>query len=302
MLDAIPIWSPEDWEIFSFGLLQERHGALNLHKIPAKHKGDLGIDYYCTKELVAYQCYSVEEPIGVADRAGKQNAKITRDLLKLTKNADAVQQLFLGSPIKNWILLVPLHDSKDVNLHCSKKTVDLRNASHNCLDRTFEVGVQDQDAFPANVLTKSLASLSKINFSIPIPTQDDIAKWSEGAPTLLNNAMTKFAKRASGDELQELVDASINWFLEGSALLEVLRTSLPDLHDGVLNAIASRTRKLQLAGPQGGPTPGGILSTELDGLTAAVRVAAPDLSLDQAEKIAYRTVSDWIMRCPLDFQ
>ena len=86
MINAVQIWNPDDWESFSLSLLQNRHGPLNVQKIPAAHKGDFGIDYYCTKEAVAYQCYAVEEPTDISTRAERQKKKITTDLGKLLAN------------------------------------------------------------------------------------------------------------------------------------------------------------------------------------------------------------------------
>lgn len=298
---AIQIWNPDDWESFSFGLLQARHGPVNVHRIPSAHKGDLGIDFYCTDEGIAYQCYAVEEPIDIVTRADRQKKKITKDLAKLIENAAIVSQLFLGKFVKSWVLLVPLHDSKDVNLHCSKKTVDFRANEHSHLCKGFEVTVQDQSAFPKNVVTQGVSAMSTVTLSVPPATPIEIQKWSAGSKNLLLNAQAKLSKRKGPLDLDDLVSTSISWFLEGNALLEALRLTSPDLHDNILSAIATRTRRLKLAGPQGGFDPGAILSTELENLVAAVKAAAPTLSNDNAEQIALGTVTDWIMRCPLDF-
>ena len=64
-------WDPNDWELHAFGLLQDRHGPVNVMKVPARHRGDFGLDYYCLCDRVAYQCYAVQEPCEVADRAEK---------------------------------------------------------------------------------------------------------------------------------------------------------------------------------------------------------------------------------------
>jgi hypothetical protein len=90
-------------------------------------------------------------------------------------------------------------------------------------------------------------------------------------------------------------------FLQGNAILDALRSSSPDLHEKVMAAVASRSRRLNFAGPQGGPAPGAILNTEIDNLIAAIRASAPNLSDDNADQIAFGSVSEWIMRCPLDF-
>jgi hypothetical protein len=105
VVDTIQVWNPDDWETFALALLQSRHGALNVHKIPAAHKGDLGVDYYCLSEAVAYQCYAVQEPVDIGTRADRQKKKITTDIAKIVSNATEIFKLFMGTQIKHWILL-----------------------------------------------------------------------------------------------------------------------------------------------------------------------------------------------------
>src|SRR3546814_6818236 len=77
---------------FAQSLLQSRHGVLNLHKVPATHIGDFGIDYYCLADLVIYQCYAVEEPIDIAIRADRQkrSEEHTSELQSLMRISYAV--------------------------------------------------------------------------------------------------------------------------------------------------------------------------------------------------------------------
>jgi len=79
MPSFLEYWDPNEWELFVYGLLQDRHGPTNVLKAPARHRGDHGIDYYCLADRIAYQCYAVQEPCEVSDRAEKQKAKITLD-------------------------------------------------------------------------------------------------------------------------------------------------------------------------------------------------------------------------------
>jgi len=301
MLSAVQVWNPDDWELFALSLLQGRHGPLNVQKIPAAHKGDYGVDYYCTTDAVAYQCYAVEEPVDIATRADRQKKKITTDLGKLITNHIEVGKLFHGTLIKHWVLMSPLHDSKDVNLHCAKKTKDLRESGCVSLDPAFEVTIQDPDAFPTEVVASGMASLSKVKLSIPSPTQSEVDSGSVGSTDLLANATEKLKKRASPDQLDEFVAEAVRSFLQGNALLDALRSSSPELHDKVITAVKSRSRRLQFAGPTAGDTAGQILNAELDALIAAMQSAAPSLSAENAEQIAYGSICEWIMRCPLDF-
>lgn len=298
---AVQIWNPDDWETFSLSLLQHRHGHLNVHKIPAAHKGDFGLDYYCPKDRVAYQCYAVEEPIDIATRADRQKKKITRDLAKILKNHSEISKLFHGTPMLHWMLLVPLHDSKDINLHCSKKTSDLRKNGCGALDATFEVGVHDQSSFPNNVLAASLANAATISLSVPMPTQVDLDAWRAGSTELLTNTSHKLSKLTKPDQLDEAVAQAITSFLQGNALLDSLRDDAPDLYETIKSAIHSRARRLNFVGLQQGVSTNTILTSELDGMVQNLRQAAPNLSGENAEQIAYGVLSEWIMRCSLDF-
>ncbi|MCT8999943.1 hypothetical protein [Chelativorans intermedius] len=301
MSSAVQVWNPDDWELFALSLLQARHGPLHVQKIPAAHKGDYGIDYYCTKDSVAYQCYAVEEPIDIATRAERQKKKITADLGKLVTNCIPVGKLFHGIPIRHWVLVAPLHDSKEVNLHCAKKTEDLRNACCAALDPAIEVVIQDVSSFPNDSVAAGISALSTVTLSVPTPSQTELDSWAAGSTNLLSNATQKLKKRAGPDQLDDFVSEAVRSFLQGNGLLDALRSSSPELHEKVMSAVNSRARRLQFAGPQTGGSAGEVLHLELDALIAAVQAAAPSLSTENAEQIAYGSICEWIMRCPLDF-
>lgn len=301
VVNAIHQWNPDEWEMFALSLLQHRHGSLNVHKIPAAHKGDLGVDFYCLAQAVIYQCFAVVEPIDIATRADRQKTKITVDLKKIVAGAPTVSQLFVGKPVKKWVLLVPNHDSKEVNLHCSKKTSEIRGLNLSVFDPEFEVGVQDQDYFPGASLQIAISAISTVALSVQTPSESDLSAWKEGSPDLLATATKKLIKRTGPDGVQAAVTNAVQSFLQANALMDFLRSSAPDIHEKVIAAIAARTRRLEFAGPRGGHEPAAILHGEVDRLVSAIREAAPTLSLANAEEIAFGTVSEWIMRCPLDF-
>ena len=301
MVSAVQVWNPDDWEAFALGLLQTRHGALSVHKIPAAHKGDFGIDFYCTEPAVAYQCYAVQEPVDITVRSDRQKRKITTDVGKLIANVSEVSKLFLGSTVRHWVLLAPLHDSKDVNLHCSNKTIEVRHQGHAHLDACFEIGIHDQGSFAPEAVAAGIAGLATVVLNVPHPTKEEVGRWEAGSRDLLLNATTKLTKRTGEGKVQEAVAEAVRSFLHCNATLDALRSGSPDLHERVMSAVSGRRRRLTLAGPQGGPAPGAILNTEIDSLIVAIKSAAPNLSDDNAEQIAFGTVSEWIMRCPLDF-
>lgn len=301
MVEVAHQWNPDDWEVFSLCLLQCRHGTLGIHKIPSTHKGDLGIDFYSTDESIIYQCYAAEEPIDIATRAARQKSKITTDLNKIISGASVVHRLLLNKPLKKWCLLVPLHDSKDVNTHCANKTIEYRSAKPWHLDADFEVCIHDQGSFPGSALQQAMSALTSIFLSVGPPSTADLEAWQADSPDLLANARAKLSRRAEADKLDTAVAKSVEAVLISDALIDALRTTAPELHEKVIEAIKRRANRLAFAGPQGGPVPTNIMNTELDYLTGMIKVAAPSLSEANVEEIAMGAISEWIMRCPLDF-
>jgi hypothetical protein len=141
-----------------------------------------------------------------------------------------------------------------------------------------------------------------LKLSIPHQTQEQMEQWQVGSPDLLANATQKLLKRTDAKGIHDVVAEATKCFLHGKSILDALRSGSPELHERIIGAITIRSRRLGLAGPQGGPAPGSILSTEIDHLLSAIKTAAPNLSGEVVEQIAMGTVSEWIMRCPLDFE
>ena len=146
-----------------------------------------------------------------------------------------------------------------------------------------------------------MSALTSVSLSVQAPTQQELDAWQAGSPNLLANATKKLSKRTSPGGVQNAVVSGVELFLKGNALVDALRTSAPDLHERVIAAISTRAKRLGFVGPQGGPAANNIMNAELDTLINAIKDAAPTLSHANAEDIALGTLSEWIMRCPLDF-
>lgn len=209
-------WDPNDWELHAFGLLQDRHGATSVMKVPARHKGDFGVDYYCVSGRVAYQCYAVQEPCDVDDRATKQKAKITKDLKKFCTRAE-LASLFVGNKVERWILVVPIHDSAQVNLHLSAKTAQVRALGLAYVATDFEVLVHDLECFdPASL---ELRAFHRRQISLPPQpaTTAQIDSWTRASNPLVTALSKKLVKRiGSGDpaQLDSAVQEMVGLFLE----------------------------------------------------------------------------------------
>jgi hypothetical protein len=295
-------WDPNDWELHIYGLLQDRHGPLNIHKVPARHKGDHGIDYYSLEDHVSYQCYAVQEPCEVADRADKQKAKITTDLKKFCINKTELSKLFGSAQMSRWVLVVPLHDSSELNAHATAKTGEVKALGLPYVAANFEVMIQDLESFDST--SRALRALIRRSISLPAQpaSSEQIEQWSEASESLVTTLKTKLAKRVGVDEekLSESVGEAIRWFLDRENTLESLRGTLPELHEELMGVISRHGQRLSLYGPPADGKADQVLRAELETLMKALK-EIPNVTDASAHQLAFGTLADWLMRCPLDF-
>lgn len=294
-------WEPEEWENHAHGLLRDRHGATNVMKVPDRHKGDRGLDYYCLKEAVTYQCYAVEMPCDVATRATRQKAKISTDLKKFCANTPDLKAMFADVRIRRWILLVPLLDSAELNQHAGLKASEVRALKLGYVAEDFEVLVQDQDSFDQWSREQRAIRRRALDITSAAPSTDEIADYAKTSNHLVSNLTSKLAKRVTSGSISDGVSEAIGWLLARDNSLERLRESAPEVHDALMGVIDRHTKRLQIAGLPTEGTPHAILREEIDLLTKALKDSMPSVTDDSAEQIAFGTVADWLLRCPLDF-
>lgn len=297
-------WDPTEWELAIHGLLQDRDGVFDILKVPARHKGDLGLDYYCLAKQVVYQCYAVQEPCEVKVRAEKQQAKITTDLKKFVKNATKLKKLFGDVKVRNWVLVVPIHDSVEVNGHLTKKTDDIKKLKLTYVTNDFQVLIHDLETFDRQSREQRLLQRKQIQIPSKAPTMQEVEAWRSGYSGLSKNLMEKLSKRVGNQDpalLEQSVQQAVGWFLERDNILETLRTDAPDLYETLFSIISRHTARLQFYGPPSEGTANAILRTELEKFTAELIMEIPNLSKASAEQIALGTIAEWLLRCPLDF-
>jgi hypothetical protein len=285
-----------------YGLLQDRHGPLNIHNVPARHKGDHGLDYYSLEDQVSYQCYAVQEPCEVADRADKQKAKITTDLRKFCANKTELGRLFGSVQMSRWVLVVPLHDSSQVNAHTTAKTTEVKALGLPHVASNFEVMIQDVESFDST--SRAVRAILRRSISLPVQpaSSQQIEQWSEASESLVTTLKTKLGKRIGEDEekLSESVGEAIQWFLDRENTLETLRGTFPELHEALMGVILRHGQRLSLYGPPADGAAHQILRVELEALMRALK-EIPNVTDAGAHQLALGTLADWLMRCPLDF-
>lgn len=294
----IDAWDGNEWEAHVLRLIQDQYGPENVQKVPAKHKGDCGLDYFCLDKLVVYQCYAVEEPVDIAVRATKQRSKITTDIRKFCDTSKGAAEMFDGYKIKRWILAVPTHDSREVVEHALKKTAEVIKKTLSYVDPGFQILVHDKDDFDQASWDRRVQLRNRIRPLVTVPTTAQIAEMADGNQDLTDNLRKKLGKRFDNDgELDEAIDGALRVFLESQNAVSQLRNLAPDAYEEITRLMAQRLLRLRMGSSGSGNVD--RLEVEIDTLKANIIAAVPNLDRGTAETIAFGAVSDWLMRCPL---
>jgi len=296
-------WDPNEWEQHVYGLLQDRHGPLNVQKVPARHKGDHGLDYYSLEDRVAYQCYAAQEPCEVSDRADKQKAKMTTDLNKFCTKKVELSGMFGSVQMARWILVVPLHDSSQLNAHTTTKTAEVKSLNLPYVAPNFAVMIHDLESFDGISIAMRASARRSISISIPPTSPRQVEEWSSASKSLVTPLKAKLAKRVGtdADKLDKSVEEAVGWFLDRENALEALRSTAPQVHEALMGVILRHGQRLSFYGPPAAGTPHQILRNELEALITALKAEVPNFTDASAHQLAIGTLAEWLMRCPLDF-
>ena len=281
-------------------LLHKRYTNHTLQEVPDRHGGDLGIEAYSLDGCV-YQCYAALEPLSVKDLYENQRDKLTEDLGKLEKNKAEFKKLFGTLKIGRYVFMVHRLDSRLLLDHATKKSIEVAAMNLEFIDPDFRIMVEtDQDY---QVEREAVIAVPPQLLDLDTTDEETKSAWIDQNAPLLIDATRKFGAIGLKDHgLSNALNALIYQYLDGQNALEQLRERYPD-HWAIVEAVRSRReRRLPLGYPPASNASITVVRTIADDLSVEMSRDAPSIKGQIAESIAWATVADWVMRCPLDFE
>lgn len=291
-------WDGNEWEQFSLRLVRERHGAENVQPIPARVKGDLGIECITTDGCV-YQSYAPEETGDTGKAASAMRGKANRDLNKLIKNDKKITELLSGIKVRRWILLCPFLDDKDVVKTVAKKAQEILKTSLSFLDADFRGLVHCQEDFSKEI---EKIRLEACGTTVTLRTADpgEIAAAGNAIDERLDQKIGRGFPQLQADQAIDRKRRFIGTHIRSENALDQLKRDAPELWEKATTAIALEEDRLETLGPVSGAT-GDLLTSEQDRLYQALQAALPTLETNAIRAIAMGQIGTWLIECPLDF-
>jgi len=281
-------------------LLHKRYADHSLQEVPDRHRGDLGIEAF-SHDGCAFQCYAALEPLSTQDLYEAQRDKLTGDLNKLQKNKVELKKILGDLKIERYVFMVHRLDSRFLLEHTVNKVADVVAWGLDFIHPDFKIVVVTDDHYPVE-RASIVAVPVPLVISEPV-TEERVTSWAGDNPSLLDDAARKFGKLGlTGDGLSSALDSLTYQYLDGENALLRLRERYPDHWTAAQVCRSRREMRLPLEFPASSNTSMHVVTEVADALRDEIARDAPSISGAIADTIAWATVADWIMRCPLDFE
>lgn len=302
MTTSVARLSGDDWEDWANRLLSCHFGPTNYQRVPAKDRGDAGIEGFCLSQREAFQCYGCEEPVSVEERYKKQRVKMTADIAKFINNKSTLKLLFGTLKMKRWVLFVPCFDSKEIVSHAAKKTQEVVNAGLPYVDDDFRVLVCQEADFAVARDQLINATPQGLKFKTSPVSAETVTAWTEsndGLLGVLTRKLEKLPTLHTQAQRDAFVIKVLQWYLSGQELLDRLR-DYPQVYEKVIETKSHREEFLSIGALQGSAA-NVVFRETLKDFEETLKREAKELHAFCAEQLAAEAVADWLIRCPLQF-
>lgn len=303
MVSNIRLWEGEEWEKHIQRLLKMHHGHANYQELPAKHVGDFGIEGY-SMDGCAYQCYASQEPCTTNDRYVLQRDKITRDIGKFTSNKEDLVKLFKGTVIERWILVVPLSESALLMQHASKKAREVIDRKLPYVSDTFKIVIITDSCFEKEIKALTNTGVLDIEIGEQLIEASTRKAWIEENDGLVKNLDIKTKKipgLVENEKVEEFKVDIVDHYLRGQNIISNLYKDYPDIYAKLDNCKRAYENSLRTMSLLNSSPAGKYFSQALDEYNNELRSSLPNLNPAIVQVLRWEAVSDWLLRCPLDF-
>ena len=301
-MDISPRLEGDEWQIWADKLLKLHYGPGEYQSVPDTDRGDAGIEGFTISTGHAYQAYGPEgEPLSVPVRFERHRNKITTDINKFINNKQLFEKIFGNTKISRWILLVPVSSSKEILKHASKKTEEVLTANLPYVTKDFRVFIEDESFFSIERDKLLNANVGAIHLAEPDICEEDMMGWIDKNDTLvatIDDKLSRLPNLTTVNDRTNLRNQIIKAYLNGQNTLNELR-DYPIAYEKFCKLKSHKERYLSLETIAITDTSNILKSTFNDLQETAMKI--PGASDELVETLAWEAISDWLIRCPLDF-
>lgn len=182
-----------------------------------------------------------------------------------------------------------------------KKTSEVITANLPYVTNDFRVMICQEEDFSIEGKQLLDANIRQLKIDVD-ETNTNATDWATTNSRLsmtLMGKLTRIPNLKNEDSRQKFHRAVLNWYLGGQSILDALR-EYPEIYDKVISTAAHQENFLAM-NCVSESAPGEILTSTVDTLKKEFDEQVRELHTCNARSLAYGTIADWLLRCPLDF-
>jgi hypothetical protein len=299
-------WKPADWEDRIQLLLKKRYASRPgaYQQIPATTRGDCGLEGYAV-DGTAYQCYAAQEWVDSKQLYEKQRNKITRDIGTFIEKERELTQILGTTRISIWNFVVPYWNNKELLKHAKTKEAMVRESRPAHAAEDFRIAILTEEDFATEAQLLANIDLYRFDVAAPCVSPEALASWMEDRSKLAlvanlsrKAALTGAAK--SKDARERFQARTVVRYISGRTLLGQLQQELPETYEKVIEYKVAREESLEAECYSTTKVPAEFFESTLQQYRAELR-GVPGISPRVADSLAHEAVSDWLLRCPMEF-
>lgn len=305
---AYGVFNGNSWEDFCQQCFKIKYEADGYQEMPATFKGDLGIEGF-TRSGILFQCYCPDMEYDPSKLYKEQRDKVTTDLKKLLSYQNDLKAYLGEVAICKWIFVVPEYTNRELVRHCREKAAEYRNLGLELFDVNFDVLVHDIEFFSAQIPTILNFRNDKIDIDAPQKhSLEDITDWKTKEITLVDNAIKKHGQRIPLSspnfeyKVNSLTQKSISDFLNGDAMIRKWAEKYQDQYEKfqkVVDQFEERVKEKCMVAE----CSNNELYDEIEKeLREKIKSSFNFLDETMIDRLTYRVMADWILRCPIFFE
>lgn len=271
-------------------------------EVPDRYGGDLGIEGF-TQTGKAFQCYCPEGEPASDELYEKQRDKITRDINKLLKNEIELKRLFGNITVSEWHFLTPRYDNKELIAHCTVKSNKVRSSGKSHVSKDFTILIRtESDFLPEREIFVS-AGQGQINPEIVSISDEEVVEWKESNNEYYMTLERKLKKVIVDENRRNIqIVNSIKSYLLGQNILEQIRKDYPTHYEKIISLKNATEINVEIASAVPNGNPGDHLKHTLTEYRDNIdNQLNKSIELSTIIRLGHEAISDWLIRCPLDF-
>jgi hypothetical protein len=303
--DARP-WNTTAWETHIQRMLKKRyaHPVGSYQHIPADVHGDCGIEGFAV-DGTAYQCYAAQNCLSSSQLLTKQRNKMTRDIGTFVKKEAELLKILGDIKIGIWNFVLPYWNDKDLLKHARKKEAEVRarKLRHTTIDFRIAVITGEEFEVEEQLLTK--IDLHKFDVATPSPPPTSITRWMDGKKNLqlvanLDRKADAIGAGRPQAQKQQFLKRMVGNYIGGNVVLGQLQQEHPDVYERVMEKKFEHEGALETESFSTTKVPADFFESTLSQYKSELTTVA-GISARVADLLAREAVSDWLLRCPMEF-